>query len=457
MIEEFIDSVLIIDDKENEIKELRDILESKDIWVKYQNPKECTSKLKNRKIIFLDIYLSETSTELKGHISEIRKILKTIIGKNFGTYGIVVWTNNIQHIDTIKQKIHLDKGQYDLPLFICGLDKQKFLRDGYDNLPDDLEKELKNNFAANFFINWSILVNQGRDKALTDMFNLVPDYQKQNNNLEFLLFKLAQNYTGIHIDQIDEKYPLIKDAFKTFNDLLVAFINQSPDNADVKINNKDSFFITTSNEHAYYSRNQLTTNKKKLLIKKIRFDDNKWVVGDKLTEEEKTKDLQNSIDNEITKLYSNINKKLLIDQTDIKQTVIVPGNVYEIKTADSPFKHPESPDNAIPIIIELTPPCDFSNQNRLKPRVTSGYIQKYNRNNLPTKNKYYKELWPILLDDDEPKTIIFDFSLLGFVEEADLKDAARYKILFRAKDKLFADILQKMSSHTARLGLSIIR
>lgn len=224
MVENFIDSVLIIDDKEDETKELQNILENKDIWVKYKHPKDCIAKLRNRKIIFLDIYLSETSTELKGHISEIRKILKTIIGKNFGTYGIVIWTNHLQHVDMIKEKMQSDKEQYDLPLFICGLDKQKYLREGFDNLLTDLETELKNNFAANFFINWSILVSQGRDKAVNSIFNLVPDYQKQNNNLEFLLFKLAQNYTGIPIDKIDP-YPLSVDAIKAFNDLLVSEVN----------------------------------------------------------------------------------------------------------------------------------------------------------------------------------------------------------------------------------------
>ncbi|HHH52059.1 MAG TPA: hypothetical protein ENK91_00225 [Bacteroidetes bacterium] len=419
MVEKFIDSVLIIDDKENEIKELQNILESKDIWVKYKNPKECSYKFRNRKIIFLDIYLSETATELKGHISEIRKILKAIIGQNFGTYGIVVWTNHLQHVDTIKEKIQLDKKQYDLPLFICGLDKQKYLKDGYDSLLNDLEAELKSNFAANFFINWSILVNQGKDKAVTDIFNLVPDYQKQNNNLEFLLFKLAQNYTGIPIDKIDD-YPLSVDAIKAFNDMLVSEVNAVSKNLSV---------FSSSNA--------------------IKYTDSENGIVQAETKKIKSEELYN--------IFAEINSHLLIDQAHLSQDKVIPGNVYEVIKDDDRFKHPALPVNAKPIIIEMTPPCDFSNDKSKKPRVLAGYFCDFNGKKSPNEN-FYKELFPVKIKEfNKSQIVIFDFSILGIVDEDDLKDANKYKILFRAKDKLFADILQKMSSHTARLGLSIIR
>ena len=70
---------------------------------------------------------------------------------------------------------------------------------------------------------------------------------------------------------------------------------------------------------------------------------------------------------------------------------------------------------------------------------------------------YYKELYPIKYGTEETlKIIIFDFKFFNSINEVELKDAANFKILFRAKDKLFADILQKLSSHTARLGLAVI-
>ena len=45
-----------------------------------------------------------------------------------------------------------------------------------------------------------------------------------------------------------------------------------------------------------------------------------------------------------------------------------------------------------------------------------------------------------------------------FVEENNkLKDTSLYRLLFSVKHRLFADILQKFSSHAARLGLSILQ
>ncbi len=36
------------------------------------------------------------------------------------------------------------------------------------------------------------------------------------------------------------------------------------------------------------------------------------------------------------------------------------------------------------------------------------------------------------------------------------KNTDKYKLLFKAKDCIFADILQKLSAYIARLGISII-
>ena len=72
--------------------------------------------------------------------------------------------------------------------------------------------------------------------------------------------------------------------------------------------------------------------------------------------------------------------------------------------------------------------------------------------------RLYTELWPIKLKVEEKiKSIVFDFSFIGFLNENDLKDESKYKLIFRVKNKLFADILQKMTSYMARLGLPIIR
>lgn len=443
MIEEFIDSVLIIDDNEKEVQDLKKVLEEKDIWVTYlEPPKEkqqidgITKPYRNRKLIFLDLRLDETKKTIDNISTIIRPLLSKVISNDFGSYGIVMWTKHEKHISEFKRKIQKDNELYQMPLFVVQMDKSKYLRDDFSNILSDLNTILKNSIAANFFINWSNLVQKGKDKAITSIFELVPDYEKQDKNLEFLLFKMAQNYTGIPFDKIDIDYLLSVDAIKAFNELLVYEINSSSQSLNF-LNNKNKISYK-NNDGTYVPPFTKTKN-----------------IGDELLE-----------------LFANLNTKLLIDEVNIRQDKIIPGNVYKVKEDGSKLKHPDLPEQAIPIVIEMTPPCDFSNNKTIYPRVLSGFIMKWqkkkdsNGNELDEPDfkvldkykseKYYSEIWPIKVYN-ESKIIIFDFSILGFVDEEELKNKIKYELLFKVKDKLFADILQKMSSHTARLGLSVIR
>ena len=429
MIEEFIDSVLIIDDSKKEVEGLIKLLEEKDIWVTYLNPPKekqdidiISKPYRNRKLIFLDLRIDETKKTVENISTIIRPLLTKVVSKSFGSYGIVMWTKHQEHIREFKSKIQNDKNLYQMPLFVIQMDKSKYLRDGFDNILSDLYNILKNSVAANFFINWSNLVQKGKNKAISSIYELVPDYEKQDKNLEFLLFKMAQNYTGIPYEDIDDNYPLSIDAIKAFNDFLVSQINTGA----------QSLKIFENKNKISYKKNDGNTVQPSAKIKKVGV--------------------------ELLELYANLNSKLLIDEVNIQQNKIIPGNVYEIKEENSKLKHPGLPDKATPIVIEMTPPCDFSQNKTIYPRVLSGYIVELDINKLPKGEKLYTEIYPIKIQGkDEPQIIVFDFSILGFVEESNLKDSNKYKLLFRVKDKLFADILQKMSSYTARLGLSIIR
>jgi hypothetical protein len=266
----------------------------------------------------LDLSLDDAKNEVDNISTIIRPMLSKNIGKDFGTYGIVLWTKHDSWVEEFKKRIQKDSDRYTLPLFVIALDKTKYHRDGYELLFTDLDVKLNENVAASFFITWSMLVSHGRDEAITNIYSLVDDYEKQDSNLQFLLFHLAKNYTGIPFDYIKNYSFLHIDAFKAFNDMM---------NYEI-----------------------------------IRND--------------------------------NVDCRLFESFPDIHYQ----GN-------------------------------DF----------------------------YYKEIWPLEIDESgKNKMIIFDFRYFGFIEESKLKDVKKNKLLFRAKDKLFADILQKLSSHAARLGLSIL-
>lgn len=411
MIEQFIDNVLIIDDKPDEVQELINVLNKYDIYSSSYTPEEIKGQtIKNKQIIFCDLFLSKTDTTVPGNISELRNILKIICSKDFGSYGIVLWTNHKAHISDVKSKISTDKknNSYITPLFIIGLDKQKYIQDGYDKLFNDLNTEIEKDKAAHFFVNWSITIKSATNKALSDIYSLVPDYDKQQTELLYILYRMAINHTGIPENKINE-YDLSIDAYKAFDELLYSdLINQQDKNE---------------------------TN----LFKPIPQNPYKSCVDKK---------------NEV---FSKLNSKMFIDTVNIQQEHIIPGNVYEILEAD--IVKPQVPNNVTVekyIAIELTPPCDFSNEKKINSRLIKGFLCNIGHKDKFKKDFYYKDMYPLTICSKDNLQLIFDFRHLETVDDSELKDETKYKVLFRVSPKLFADILQKFSSSYARLGLSKI-
>lgn len=447
MIENFIDSALIIDDKKDEVEKLISLLTGKDIWVKYYHPNDIQeTKFKTRKIIFLDLLLDDSKSEKDNISTIIRPMFTKNFGKEYGTYGIVLWTRHLEWVAEFQKRIQNDFEKYSLPLFIVGLDKTKYLKSGnFDSIFSDLNKILSENIAASFFIVWNTLVNEGKDRAIRNIYSLVKDYDKQNNNLQYLLFYMAKNYTGIPINDIEE-YSLYLDAYRTFNDMVTyEVISQKNNSSEIFKNINNIRFIADNREYS------------KTISEKYLFDNNE--IDLKATKNLHDKNI-GKLNNEIYLTFSQLNSILLFDDANISQNKVLPGNIYEIVDKRNTLIPENLPPDAKPIIIEISPPCDYTQERMKNSKVLGGFISKYSgkKYNDYSKEYYYKEAWPIFIKDfDNPSMIIFDHRYFGSITEEELKDNKKYKLLFRAKNKLFADILQKLTSYNARLGLSIIR
>lgn len=447
MIENFVDSALIIDDKENEISKLKELLDEKDIWTKYYSPeqlKNLAAPLKNRKIIFLDLYVDDKVTEIVGQLSIIRKMFEKSLGFNFGIYGLVLWSAHLDEINELKKRIKNDADKYSLPLFIIGLDKKKYMRSGYGDLFKDLNIELSKNVAASFFVAWSSLVNKGKDSAITNIFTLIKDYEIQDENLRFVLFQLARNLTGIPIDKIEE-YPLHRDAYIAFNDMMNYEITK-----ELKI---DDNIFKDPKSIQFFGLNQITKKYKRRGPREFYYE-NSSVAEDDPTHGDNIK----ALINEIEFIYSQINSRTLFDEYNLDKNNILPGNIYKIIDDKSTFIIEDKPKDSVAVVIEMTPKCDFSNKNILNHRLLAGYIYDYDKTKLnKVKGYIYKEIHPIHISSkSNPQMLLFDFRIFGSIQATELLNPKKYELLFRAKDRLFADILQKLSSHLARLGVAII-
>ena len=70
--------------------------------------------------------------------------------------------------------------------------------------------------------------------------------------------------------------------------------------------------------------------------------------------------------------------------------------------------------------------------------------------------RFYK-VCPLSIEKyNEPQMIVLDFYKFQTITEKQLSKKDVYEIAMKAKNNLFADILQKLSSHMSRLGLAIL-
>ena len=493
ILEDCINSAIIIDDKREEVEALEKLLKSLGIYVEYHKYEgdfhiEGEGHLKNRNLIFMDLMLNDNSSQIKENISIVMNLLGRITnGEYFGLYGLVVWTKHPEHVEKLEEALskasvysasriqqanensdeeeetvdsHLDNP----PLFVIGLSKSKYNQGNgvfkYDTLKDDLEKAIYENKSAYFFVHWNATVEEAKKHIVHEFYKLGKDYTMRDERLTYLLCELAKNHTGLH-DAGNYPY-LTTDAYKAFDELLFS---------KLYVEQKD--------------------------MSKPLFD------ADMNCPFEKAEERQS--------IAAILNTMFFIDDVSLSTKDIVPGNIYRVKKADSALvtdrkasialrnaeesrsnkikednerQRKRSPNNpqlkeetesfrpeCWDVAIELTPPCDYSQNNRKMARLVGGYIfdiplgkfQETSKKSrivedgcLP-KSDSAKEytIGPILLED-KVRYMVFDYTYLVTESIEKLKDTEYYEVCYRAKPKLFAHILQRFSSHAARLGLSNI-
>lgn len=418
-VKEFVDSVVIIDDKENEILGLKKTLEGQDIWVTHFLPEDMLkiNPIRHRTLLFLDLHLIE-SGDFKGILSQYtRPILQKHFSNNYA-YGIVIWSLHDDEISVFYEKIIEDSIKnkiYNAPIFIINLNKSKYYdSNDYSGIIDDLNNEILKSPAASFFMSWSISVSKALSNVVSDFFSLTPDFEDKDRKTLRNLYLLAKNYNGI-TDEPIANYPLHHDAYKAFDELMYSgLVSQQNDN-----------IIEIFKEYNY----------------------------------SKDADYKEEIDN-----FAIINEKFHIEnQLTHEQRYIIPGSIYENLINNEYLLVPKKPDTAKSVAIELTPPCDFS-EKKLNSKLIGGFIV-----NLPDSEEevikitgkynkaYHYNIWPILAGGKKPQLMCFDFRCLLTIKDDEIKCKDKYKLILRAKHSLFSDILQKYSSHSARLGIGCLK
>lgn len=466
-IEDFIQRVIVIDNKPKEVKGLLNAMESIDVTADFIDVSQEDGAFRvinhNRQLVFIDLLVADDNPDnYKTNISKLIKILSELIGTDFGPYGLVVWSKHpeyenalLERLNTAVINIHENQNnnsttedndeeavEVDLhikvpPLFVICLNKGEYFgSDGgtwdINKLLQDLNAKLQEDTAASFFIEWYQAVKKAAFKSISSVFNISDDYGKRDVQVKYLLMNLAHNETGSKI----KDHNLTMAAYKSFNTLL--------------------------NSELYNE------------VREVDHPDFK---------DFKEKPFGNEVET-LQTISAKLNMRLFIESDALPRNEILPGYVYKINK-NSPLGIKDThklpityiDDNNEPqetkdyqveyIAVELTPPCDSAHK-KVYSRLVGGYIfdlplGKYKKD----KHKHFffepsigdktYALFPIILPGSENvKAIVFDFRYLWTPSDDDILNSGQYKLLFKFTQPLFADILQKFSSHASRLGLNSI-
>lgn len=458
-IEDVINRAVVIDNKEEEGSAIAKALSDADVHTDFilvddGSIDEINTFIHPRELIVADLLLNENKNEAITNISRLIGIINKLQPKDSKFYGIIIWTKHKElaqdFLDRISRVVKIGGEKKDEcneedevitqvfltnpPLFILCLDKMGYMKDGrwnFNDLLQDINAKLTESKTAYFSLKWKQTINKSIENVTNDIFRLSTDYKKHEEELSYILKALSQNETGEK-----ENVNLAIGAYKAFDNLLHSELSSI-------IRNENLPDLSGITENPY---------------------------GDNISK--------------LQEMSAKINTSLFIDSQNLNTQEVIPGNIYRILDSNSYLTVPSGEVVEIPIkgegdkyvrsknynkvdiAIELTPPCDFTNK-KIYSRFVGGYVfdvplgkNKVGKRDMvfdsPREDKRYAVSPIVVPGEDKVKCIVFDFRYLWTLNENEVLDNTKYALWFKAKLGLFADILQKFSSHASRLGINDI-
>lgn len=458
-IEDVINRAVVIDNKEEEGSAIAKALSDADVHTDFilvddGSIDEINTFIHPRELIVADLLLNENKNEAITNISRLIGIINKLQPKDSKFYGIIIWTKHKElaqdFLDRISRVVKIGGEKKDEcneedevitqvfltnpPSFILCLDKMGYMKDGrwnFNDLLQDINAKLTESKTAYFSLKWKQTINKSIENVTNDIFRLSTDYKKHEEELSYILKALSQNETGEK-----ENVNLAIGAYKAFDNLLHSELSSI-------IRNENLPDLSGITENPY---------------------------GDNISK--------------LQEMSAKINTSLFIDSQNLNTQEVIPGNIYRILDSNSYLTVPSGEVVEIPIkgegdkyvrsknynkvdiAIELTPPCDFTNK-KIYSRFVGGYVfdvplgkNKVGKRDMvfdsPREDKRYAVSPIVVPGEDKVKCIVFDFRYLWTLNENEVLDNTKYALWFKAKPGLFADILQKFSSHASRLGINDI-
>jgi hypothetical protein len=435
--------VIIVDDKPEEVKILFDLLNKNKIAYNYYSgskPGLPGSPFSAVRIIFLDFVLWTDGQSEKTKISTLMGVMKKILGPANGPYIVLLWTKHAELIEAFKSAL-MSEATLPKPVKIIDLDKNECLKKhNLGVLKRSINEKFNDNEIAKLILHWERQSNNAATDVLATLAEIsrpdsgttttFDDYSRTwNRNLEGHCYKFAEAALGKNLTKPKDMLIAIQTIMSIlFQDHFESVVRRDPgpfsplvgrltrpsDHYRIDLKGKlNTFFLLSTGVsrgshpgNIYTYRNiwpHVNKGKLKLGVRKI------------------LQEFSNSSD--------------IINDDRFGQLCAA----------------------CIPVFIEITPVCDFAQQNQKTERFLLGILwpvdgsrqrQNYIDQQMKSKADFLYPILPVRYND---KSYNLTFNS-RWLFTANLRALKQIRPILRARNELLVDIQHWFANHFSRPG-----
>lgn len=369
--------------------------------------------LEGIRILFLDMDLidDEDTVGKKNMImSKMKAVLKRIIRDDNGPIIPIAWTNQPELIQELQEYFH--SREFYFP--VLKWEKKDFLKvgvGGYDiNLIyKKLKDDLKGKESLEVFMLWENLVHSASGITIDEFSKFYRMNDNWNYKTASTFLKLAKGYAGNQINGSSIEQ-ITENSMFSLNSVLGDQVNKQ------------------IREHS------------KTLSPKLPYE----TINENITSH---------------KIDAKINSNLLmingINESDLPGSIYMDLDIQKPALEDvfkniEPSQKEKLKEKTRHIFLEVTPACDYAQDNRKVSRILPGFLSPKEFTEQISKTAEYLYITKDLLIEDSIHVMLFDFRFLTSINTSQLPSK---EVKFMIQSEHLADIQSRLASHVSRLGV----
>lgn len=440
-------NVVVIDDLYDEVKALLRMLNHEaigSVYYKGTDYREFPARpLKGVRLLFLDLVLGTDGQSPRNKISTLMGVVKKVISEDNGPYVILAWTKHdvpTSDLLTLFKKEILKDPQFPQPVIVVNLEKNKCMKN-----PNMINKKLNKKFGDENILKFILYWENYAQDALCDVIRKLSDMSKPaveagqsldnysakwNAQIEKQIFEVAKTSLGGKNISADRNLLVVAQLALTapFHDCAETLIKKNTKH------NKELVKKIISHKDEQYSLANKAGMNTFFLIASQEVDKN--IQPGNIY---KFTDVFKKIKCKEKSCYYNKMKltKLKIAQEFFKGSIKTYGGKSALRK------------KIIPILLEITPECDYVQKKCKTPKLVLGILwpENFAEKKMQKASYIYKRF--LIKYQDEVYYIAFNAHHLFNIGFRVFKSV---KPILKARKELLVDIQRWFSGHISRSG-----